>query len=184
MTFFSRDELDDMAILLGVQTFELHLKPEWGAHVEGHREKIRLDLSERAYGKDGFTDTSVSHAKGLGGYAMIYYPKGEATTVGFDLEIKGRVKPEVAARVCEDPAEFAAAPTYAALWCAKEAGFKALRGPDQPPVLSGVVVHSWKRKSQYEMFQLSHRQKEAGLKAWGLTFEKEIYQFAIVRRTL
>jgi phosphopantetheinyl transferase len=180
---FSREELDDMAILLGVQSLELYLKPEWGAHADGHREKIRLDLSERAYGKDDFTDTSVSHAQDLGGYAMIHHSKGETTTVGFDLEVVTRVKPEVAARVCEDPAEFAAAPSPAALWCAKEAGFKALKGPDQPPVLPYLVVHSWKRKSQYETFEISLRQKDSGLKAWGLTFEKDVYQFAIVCRT-
>lgn len=180
---FTAAELDDMAILLGVQKLELFVKPEWGAQALNHSSLIKLDLGERTYKKFETTDASISHAEGLGGYALIHYAEGEDLRLGFDIEIAARVRPEVAARICEHDDEFKAAPSPAALWSAKEAGFKCFKGPDQPPVIPYLVVHSWKRKSQYETFEISHRQTETGLKAWGLTFQKDVYQFAIARRS-
>jgi 4'-phosphopantetheinyl transferase EntD len=165
--------------LLNVSRLELHLKPEWGAENPGHRDLIRADLQSRIQGQESEFSFSISHTEGLGGYALLHKSAGANVQIGFDVEVETRVSEEVAHRVCATEEEARRAPSVSDLWSAKEAAFKSLRGVAQPEVLSGVEITSWARSSQFETFQFTLRQHPEKLKTLGLTWKKDVYQFAI-----
>lgn len=123
---------------------KVHLKPEWGSHIDSHRLDIRqaiqshyetppsiLDLELRPQLNRGFV--SVSHAPGLGGFLFADSP------AGFDIERDDRVRPETVAR-SSTMEEYSSAPDPAALWCAKEAAFKFLANFNQPRSVFEVRV--------------------------------------------
>ena len=173
---FTESELQEMARLLEVPSLSIQVRAIWGSINENHRELIRADLESQ-----GSQLYSISHTENLGGYAIV--PESAALKIGFDVEQIARVTDAVARRVCEDPHEFLEAPSAAALWCAKEAGFKSLQGPDQPAVIPWVTPYGWRHVSHYETFQIRCRQNLPGLKTRGLSFQKGDYQFAIVCRS-
>lgn len=124
----------------------LELRPEWGSENPDHRRKIRDYLAQRFEAqavhdlgdlsrlpelRDGFV--SVSHCRGLGGFLV------SPAWSGFDVELTDRVTPELAARI-GDMEEFAQAPDPAALWCAKESAFKALRFARPPKVIMDLKI--------------------------------------------
>ncbi len=100
------------------------------------REKLQNRIEETLRGGD--LAYSVSHSNILGGAAFA----ADEGQIGFDLEETARVLPAVALRISDDQ-QLRAAPTPAALFVAKEAAFKALRGPRQPKVLSEVEILEW-----------------------------------------
>lgn len=102
------------------------------------REKLQEKIDAKLL--EGKFSYSLSHSKVLGGAAFAADGEGH---VGFDVEETSRVLPAVALRI-SDEEQFRSAPTPAALFVAKEASFKALRGHRQPPVLSEVEILEWK----------------------------------------
>jgi phosphopantetheinyl transferase (holo-ACP synthase) len=99
--------------------------------------------------------------------------------VGFDIEQIVRVQPQTAQRVCATQDEFTRAPSPAALWCAKEASFKSLKGAHQPLVLSEIEIKCWGCDSHCETFMAEYRHSLARLKSLGITFTKNDHQIAI-----
>lgn len=131
-------------------------RPEWGSDHSQSRPRIReyllhqfgpdcdgdiLDLSRLPELRSGYL--SISHCPGLGGFAF------DPHWVGFDIEVTNRVTPELAARI-GNIEEFAAAPNPAALWCAKEAIFKALRWAKPPQVVMDLQLQ-WLSGLDFEL---------------------------------
>jgi phosphopantetheinyl transferase (holo-ACP synthase) len=168
---------------------EAYVSPEWGSGHTGHREKIRTALehqlttnwakevsySEFALLKDldkipSFkkVHVSISHGQDLGGFVISKKP------VGFDLELKDRVIEKIVRRISVD-AEVAQAPSFAHLWAAKEAAYKALREFQQPPVISDLVIGGWNKES----FQLLNAQQFKAPIGQGLAWSEDPYIFSI-----
>jgi 4'-phosphopantetheinyl transferase len=148
--------------ILQDSSLQFYFHDGWGSEIPGHREKIH---ECRAQQKD-VRDSSISHTKGLGGLVT-----SRLTMVGLDIEVIERVGDHIVKRVCADPQEFDMAPSAAHLWVAKEAAFKALKGPQQPPLISQVTVSKWKKVApQIETYWLSDRQNSAYSKGHGAVF--------------
>jgi 4'-phosphopantetheinyl transferase len=131
-------------------SLQLYLFESWSSEVEGHRQVIHQFRDQQV---DLF-DSSISHSKGLGGLVT-----SRKARVGLDIEVSERVKDHIVQRVCRSQDEFNAAPTAAHLWVAKEAAFKALKGPSQPQLISEITVSDWqKSESQIETYRLIDRQ--------------------------
>ena len=82
---------------------------------------------------------SISHCPELG--AVFFNPN--AAHAGVDVEREDRVKDSIIKRVCTEK-EIKAAPKPVALWCAKEASFKAINRFDiNIKVLSQVFIQDW-----------------------------------------
>lgn len=138
----------------------IEIKPEWGSQVDNHRVLIRQGLKAR-YASEAASDlldlevlpklkkgfVSISHARGLGGYAY------SADWLGFDLETDARVRPELAARI-STMEEFSAAPDAASLWCAKEAAYKALAFVEQPTMVTDFSL-AWHRRGSDFIFTMN-----------------------------
>lgn len=142
---------------------------DWGARHAQFRSNIRASLAV-SIGQESVRDLdqrprtdgwsiSVSHSPEFGGWLAVPKP----TRVGFDCEDPRRVRLDAIARVSE-PGELNAAPLPAALWCAKEAVFKALDDL-QPKVISEIVIGSWQRlpSDQYFFTVRSHADFEGYL---------------------
>jgi hypothetical protein len=159
--------------LLQEKSLSFSLREEWGSHSEGYREKIHQELVQRAA---EFSDSSISHAHGLGGFAGISTPFKDRK-IGFDIELVSRVTPELARRISSNPQEAASAPSPAHLWVAKESAFKALNGPLQPQVLSQVGVVGWQKAgSHIETFRLAN---DASSAPNGVVYTKLPFIFGI-----
>ncbi|UOF00588.1 4'-phosphopantetheinyl transferase family protein [Bdellovibrio reynosensis] len=118
----------------------------WGSKNPGHRELIHsfrssLGLTEKIF-------SSISHCADVGVLASCTFP------IGVDVELKTRVSEAVIARISSE-GELHAAPSFSALWCAKEAAFKALKTFEQPSVVSAITVGDWQKiDSHLETFKL------------------------------
>ncbi len=140
---------------------------EWGASSTNFRTKIRTSLAA-ALSEQGEVDNvqdltqvprpknwsvSISHAGKFGGWLALRRPQ----TIGFDCEEPHRVRPELIARMATSH-EITEAPSAAALWCAKEATYKALEGK-QPAVVSDIIILQWSPLSndQYLFKPASHK---------------------------
>lgn len=144
--FHFQDMLESVSNLLQHSNIEVHARSEWGSQNTGHRDLIRQMMSE--LDKSSTYKYSISHTTGMG--VLVY----SLDWVGVDVEVTDRVTNQVMQRV-STLAEIQEAPTLAALWCAKEAAFKALKGFRQPSVISDVSIGGWKKiDSQTETFQL------------------------------
>ena len=143
---------------------ELRLHPDWGQKRSGFREKLREDLfctlssvgnqpikllnDLRTPGSRPLLpgiSYSISHSPDLGGWASLVGP----SKLGFDIELIDRPSRKVLDRV-SSPLEVLQAPSVAALWCAKEAVFKALDG--RPQLLSNIRIQSWKKNEAHKYF--------------------------------
>lgn len=132
--------------LLSCSTLQIFTKSEWGSSNHGHRELMRTEIS--ALISDPTLHTSISHCPRLGTFVAAPLP------LGVDVEIFTRVEDRIVARV-STAQEMSEAPSAAALWCAKEAGFKALRAFNQPSVISRISIGDWKKiDSQVETYRL------------------------------
>ena len=129
---------------------EIFLNPGWGSQEPDHRQSLRTAIQANVDGNAAILDLtrlpksaahsiSISHCKGLGGFAIA--PAQFA--LGFDIEVSARVRKSDIARVASDPAEVAESPTPSAFWTAKEAAFKSLEGHCQPRGLKDLRVGSW-----------------------------------------
>lgn len=155
-------------------SLELHLQEDWGSQEFEHRAKIHQAVAALRP-----TSHSISHTMGLGGFAIT----NSTHQIGFDIELFDRVTEVVAKRVCLIPAEFDRAPSPAHLWVAKEAAFKALRGKDQPAVISEIELGAWtKLASQIETFQVlnpANPMKMAKTAPIGVVFRKNQFIFSV-----
>jgi phosphopantetheinyl transferase (holo-ACP synthase) len=128
-------------------TFEL--LPQFASSAPDYRNKLRahlynriqqtslLNLDEIPRLQHGFV--SISHCPTLGGYVLSKDP------IGFDIEETTRVELRFVERMAHP--DDTKGPTPAALWCAKEAAFKAL-ADQQPQVIAQIAVNNWKTIDQ------------------------------------
>jgi 4'-phosphopantetheinyl transferase len=131
--------------LLDCPSLIITAKPEWGSNNPNHRQKMREEIARR---QDNQLHSSISHCPALGG--IVFSPN----PIGIDFEVSDRAQWSVVHRV-SNPTECSEAPDPTALWCAKEAAFKALRSYSQPSVISQISIGVWKKiDSQTEKFQL------------------------------
>lgn len=146
-SFLIESLLSEIKEALDLPLLELRLNEDWGSHHPHGRLALREALSQltnenhrdlSAPPRSSSLSISVSHCALLGGF--VYTPK--PTKIGLDIEIIERAKEPVVKRISA-PQEFSLAPTPALLWAAKEATFKSLIGPHQPPVLSDIVIGEW-----------------------------------------
>lgn len=150
---FSKIELSFIYQELNDPTIEIFLKKDWGSENKNYRQHLHTDLKLRG----SMVDSSISHTDGLGGYILTQNPN---TKVGFDIEVIDRVRPELARRICNTEEEFQLARNPASLWAAKEASFKALKGPYQPVVVTEISIGSWEiPSSQYETCRINNLHK-------------------------
>ena len=135
------------------------LRPEFGAQAAGHRAAIRDALAAQlGEAEPSLKDLnvrpaspkwsiSISHTTDLGGWVAV--PRGH--DLGFDLEVRARVREAVIRRVCT-PAEVALTDDLAALWSAKEALFKAsARG--RTATLAQLRIVSWRTDGALSRFE-------------------------------
>lgn len=119
---------------------------DWGSAHPEHRTLIHQALPTLV--PQSSYHTSISHCPGLGLIAAA------PQALGVDVEVSARVEDKVVARISSGD-ELTQAPDAAALWCAKESCFKALRNFTQPSVISKISIGGWKKiDSQIETFQL------------------------------
>lgn len=160
-----RQELDD-------PTIEIFLQENWGSQNENYREFLHTDLKLRG----ASVDSSISHTEGLGGYV---FTQKLNSKIGLDIEVVSRVRAEVAKRICQDVTEYTNAPSSASLWAAKEAAFKALKGPKQPQVVSEIIIGQWRiHDSQYETCRLENLQNLEKSVAKGIVLQKSGFVFS------
>lgn len=78
--------------------------------------------------------SSISHTKGAGAFALSDCP------VGIDLELRHRPLSDKALHRISDLRERALVQDPIMLWVIKEAAWKSLRGPRQPPTISSIEI--------------------------------------------
>ncbi len=125
-----------------IPDLKIFLQSDWGASARPNptsngRRQLAKFIETQSLDK---TRISVSHTKGVGGFATSSSPR----QIGFDMEITERVSPEIARRICQLEEEFDEAPSPALLWVAKESAFKSTRGFTQPTFLSLIKISAWK----------------------------------------
>ncbi len=187
--FLSPQEILLLQKTLAVNTLNLCLSQDWGSQNPNHREQIHHALqvelsagmtSQNLHTTDPFQQnsatSSISHCPQLGGFATITSP----WKIGIDVEQQDRVSLAVANRVCRDSSECNQAPSPSALWTAKEAAFKSLRGPQQPTTISQLVIGSWKQiDSHLFTFELQNFLEFQIQKGLGITYSKDSFQIAL-----
>ena len=87
---------------------------------------------------------SISHTKNYG--AFVIQKKG---FIGVDIEERLRVKKDAVQRICKTKKELLLAPHPSALWCAKEAVFKALNNAKTKEVvkIKNIFIKNWTKKA-------------------------------------
>lgn len=177
---------------LNNQSLRVFEKAEWGSLNPDHRIEMRRFLLQHASTSEhsgkleetlldlnqipvqiGAKFCSLSHSMHQGMIAFCENP------VGIDLEKSERVQPRVVARVSSEK-ELQRAPSASALWCAKEAAFKALRSYQQPEVLSQLEIGGW-RESQdgLLLFELKNSEDFGAPQGRGAFYHNDIYSLAI-----
>lgn len=144
---FKEEELKSLKDYLGVQEFASEMHIHWGSKTDGSRHELEqaLQTSLKKFNSALF---SISHSLDLGGFVIAKDPR--LVGVGLDIESCGRITPEVVQRVCKTPEEFQACPDHRLLWACKEAAYKALKGPNQPQVMSQIEIHGWQNASHFK----------------------------------
>ena len=117
---------------------QLDCRPEWSSLSENHREHIRARVNQ-----SNVQSSSVSHCQNMGGYVA----SNKAVRLGLDMEENNRITIEVLQRMFSKD-EIDTCPEPSALWCAKEALYKALKEDGQPQVLSELPPLQWQRVSE------------------------------------
>jgi phosphopantetheinyl transferase (holo-ACP synthase) len=187
--FLSPQEILLFQKTLAVNALHLSLRQDWGSQNQNHREQIHhalqiefnadmtsQNLHTTTQVQQNGTTCSISHCPQLGGFATITSP----WKIGMDVEQQDRVSIAVANRVCRDPSECDQVPSPSALWTAKEAAFKSLRGPQQPTTISQLVIGSWKQiDSHLFTFELKNFLEFQIQKGLGITYSKDSFQIAL-----
>ena len=146
---------------LKLSHLEVRLESHWGSQNPSHRKELHSQSSNLQMGSH-----SISHCPDIGGFA---HTNDSGVQIGFDIELNARLEPRLAERVSHPQESYQEASSPAIFWCAKEASYKALRGPLQPKVISEIRLGNWtKWSSQIETFQIlsiESRLKTVGLGA-------------------
>lgn len=143
MAFFATESVQEIFKDPHLQIFT---DPTWGSEHPGHRERLHHKAEELK--SSGTPYLSISHCEGRGILVGSVHP------VGVDVEQTARLTDKVVARV-STVGEKSQAPSAAALWCAKEACFKALKTFTQPSVISQISIGDWQKiDSQLETCRL------------------------------
>ncbi len=123
---------------------------------------------------------SKSHTSTMAG---VIRSKDVQCGVGFDIEKTERVTAEIAKRICGGTAEFSQAPSYASLWCAKEAAYKSLLHHGQPPTLMEITVGAWENHKGFETFRFLKDSAHSINENSGIVFQKTefTYSFFAIR---
>lgn len=134
---------------------EIRVSPQFGSRQGDYRQSVRealydkLKKLELAGDLESILDldkipklevgaVSISHCRLMGGWA---YSSG-AERLGFDLELVERARPELVLAASSE-GEMSEAPHPVALWTAKEAAFKYLRGENQPLTPKEIQITGW-----------------------------------------
>lgn len=192
MSALPKKEMTQIESLLELpaDSLNLEMSTEFGADNKLHRMFLKSDLRDKLIesgrsvpeGTDPMkvqgVPLSVSHTDELGGFIWINLPEPKAgLQIGLDIENSTRVHDVVAKRICKSEAEFKQAPSASSLWVAKEAGFKSLRGPKQPQVLSELEITDWQTvDSQIETCRLKDPQKYGLIFTRGLVLKKNAFK--------
>jgi 4'-phosphopantetheinyl transferase len=107
-------------------------RADWGAHNPQHKELIYAALDQHLQ-RSPHPHSSISHTESEGGFVLSQFP------VGFDIEVSERVTEKIVARVSSEE-EVRSSPSFASLWSAKEASFKALKHFHQPTAMSQIKI--------------------------------------------
>lgn len=165
---------DSLRLLTGVGDLEIRLQKTWGSQNEDYRLNLRKALAQDFPSEDASllslrsppsleaARISISHARGLGGWAT----SRQARRLGFDVERRDRVRAELARRIA-GPNELELAPTPVALWSAKEAAFKSLAGPLQPSAFAWIQIDAWSVTSCQDIIAFSARNRDERVQGWG-----------------
>jgi phosphopantetheinyl transferase (holo-ACP synthase) len=183
LSFFSPQELEKICTLLELAHLEVRIFPEWGSRSPNHREKIHQDLDQRTRLSGKALTSSISHCKSLGGYALSVLGPSRNWQMGFDIEEDARVSREVARRISISEKEYLAAPSPASLWTAKEAAYKALKGPHQPAVIAELEIENWRQiDSQFETASLKDSHFFGSNRIHGALIKKSSFTFSFFVR--
>lgn len=148
---FTENQIKSFRKILSTEDLSIYSSPQWGSNNPDHKEKIRAALQIQH--SESLIYSSVSHCPELGIFVLSKLP------VGVDVEISQRVSEKTIGRMATQE-ELGHSPTPAALWCAKEAAFKALRPFDQPSVMSRISIGSWHNiDSQTDTFLFKNPQE-------------------------
>ncbi|MCE3011268.1 MAG: 4'-phosphopantetheinyl transferase superfamily protein [Proteobacteria bacterium] len=154
---------------LMVPDLEISVSPIWNhagrKALQDHFEQHSLPAWQSGH-------LSLSHTQEIGGYISC-----RSAFVGFDIETVSRAREELVLRISSTQ-EVQEAPSAAALWCAKEAVFKALLKLQQPKVLSQIKIIGWHKESQFETFQLRNADSFGIHFSRGLVFESAPHCFS------
>lgn len=113
------------------------VRPEWGSAHDSHRDHIRSVA-------DQHREYSISHARAAGGFVAIRESSGRTPALGFDIEMRARVRPVIIQRILNRSDDIRKDAPQALIWSAKEAAFKALKGSDQPDVITEISLSEFK----------------------------------------
>ena len=139
--------LEKLREVLNCPQLDIHIHDTWGSANPEHRTLIREFIAQNIP-KTPKSHNSISHCRQSG----IIVVAGK--NIGVDIEEVARVKEAVIRRMSSEQ-EVAAAPSFACLWAAKEASFKALMNYKQPMVVSRLEIGEWHTiDSQIETFKL------------------------------
>jgi 4'-phosphopantetheinyl transferase len=170
------EDIENIRTGLQLTQFEVVLRADWGSQNPDYRERLHGELKKRMAKAYPFSDSSISHCQSLGGFAFTTFDSDHVIQIGFDIEEDERVRPEIARRVCQTDTEFQSAPSPASLWTAKEAAYKALKGPKQPLVVSDLEVTNWQTLgSQYETASLKNPHQFNYARIHGIVVKKQPY---------
>jgi hypothetical protein len=176
-------------------SFRLILNPLWKSAAANHRQLIREclatqfsshfsrlqlaqlnDLTWRPQASDG--SISISHCRALGGFAFSVHK------CGFDVEEIKRISSDILKRTCTET-ELSEAPQTEFLWCAKEAGFKALSTETGEPLNVGdLQCYDWQSHFENQVFSFrlkSEKTLDFGLNK-GFIFSEREMLFALFFR--
>ena len=145
----------------------------WGSTNPQHKELIYAAL-DQALQKNPGAFSSVSHAAPDGGFALSTYP------VGFDIEVTERVSKEIVARISSSE-ELESTPSFASLWCAKEAAFKALKAFKQPQVVSQIKIYFDKNhQDRNAVFRVENEKDFGASGGLGVTYQTSNLTYCVL----
>ncbi len=165
---------------LALSDLDIHIHSDLGSQIDDHSKKIHSLLNEQKKRYPHSLVSSISHAKGLGGFCYVTSPNNKTVGIGLDIEQFSRVRPEIIYRVRFNDEEINEMPSPGSLWTAKESIFKSLRGETQPLVVTSLQIGNWKKISSHiETFELINKSEFKVLSGLGMILQKSDYQIAI-----
>jgi hypothetical protein len=161
---------------------ELRVQQSWSSKNLNYRETIHNDLKKYlglAEVDIQNPDFSIAHCNVLGGFAS--KKKYSPGHIGFDIEEVKRIEMPLAKRICKTSLEFENAPSPSYLWVAKEATYKALRGPEQPQTISELSLYNWRKLHEAAfLFEMKLNDKNPAQHFRGLALEIADLAYAFV----